>query len=135
MASDKDTKNFRLLFYALIIGLIASLAGTLFRVSLGYIETLRDFLFDKASSSDFISWFWPVLFSIIGVSIALFLVRKFAPEASGSGIHEIEGSLDGVRPMRWKKVLPVKFIASLFSLGSGLLLGREGPTIQIILRT
>ncbi len=32
--------------------------------------------------------------------------------------------------MRWKRVLPIKFIASLFSLGSGLLLGREGPTIQ-----
>ena len=33
--------------------------------------------------------------------------------------------------MRWKRVLPIKFIASLFSLGSGLLLGREGPTIQL----
>lgn len=33
--------------------------------------------------------------------------------------------------MRWKRILPIKFIASLFSLGSGLLLGREGPTIQI----
>jgi len=33
--------------------------------------------------------------------------------------------------MRWKRVLPIKFIASLFSLGSGLLLGREGPAIQL----
>lgn len=32
--------------------------------------------------------------------------------------------------MRWKRVIPIKFFSSLFSLGSGLLLGREGPTIQ-----
>ncbi len=131
MISDKDAKNFRLLFYALLIGLISGLIGTLFRVSLNYIEKFRDVLFDRASSTDFTTWFLPVLFSITGISIALFLVKKYAPETSGSGIHEIEGSLDGIRPMRWKRVLPVKFIASLFSLGSGLLLGREGPTIQL----
>ena len=71
------------------------------------------------------------MFAVIGISVALFIVKKFAPEASGSGVQEIEGALDGIRPMRWKRVLPIKFIASLFSLGSGLLLGREGPTIQI----
>jgi len=126
-----DTDNIWLLFHALIIGLIVGLVGASFRIILTYIETFRDFVFEDAGHYGFLSWLWPVLFAATGISVALYLVRKFAPETAGSGIHEIEASLDEIRPMRWKRVLPVKFIASLFSLGSGLLLGREGPTVQL----
>ena len=128
---EENNKNFKLLFYALLIGIIVGLVGAIFRITLSYIEIFRVNLYENAGNSGFMSWLWPILFAITGISIALYLVRKFAPEASGSGVQEIEGALDGLRPMRWKKVLPIKFIASLFSLGSGLLLGREGPTIQM----
>ena len=128
---EENNKNFKLLFYALLIGIIVGLVGAIFRIILSYIEIFRVNLYENAGNSGFMSWVWPILFAITGISIALYLVRKFAPEASGSGVQEIEGALDGLRPMRWKRVLPIKFIASLFSLGSGLLLGREGPTIQL----
>ncbi|MDG2052878.1 MAG: H(+)/Cl(-) exchange transporter ClcA [Flavobacteriaceae bacterium] len=128
---NENNKNFKLLFYALLIGIIVGLVGAIFRITLSHIEIFRVNLYENAGNSGFISWLWPILFAITGISIALYLVRKFAPEASGSGVQEIEGALDGLRPMRWKRVLPIKFIASLFSLGSGLLLGREGPTIQL----
>ena len=121
---DEHTKHFILLFYALLIGLIAGFVGGFFRITLNYIENLRITLFENIGQSTFYSWLWPILFAIVGISISLFLVRKFAPEASGSGVHEIEGALDDLRPIRWKRVLPIKFIASLFSLGSGMLLGR-----------
>jgi CIC family chloride channel protein len=128
---NENTKNFKLLFYALIIGLMVGLVGAFFRITLSYIESFRITLYENAGNSGLMSWLWPILFAVTGISIALYLVRKFAPETSGSGVQEIEGALDGIRPMRWKRVLPIKFIASLFSLGSGLLLGREGPTIQL----
>jgi len=128
---DADAKDFSLIFFAFIVGAIAGAIGSIFRLTLVYIDVFRDRLYAGTGNSGLISWILPLLFGVIGISTALFLVRKFAPETSGSGVQEIEGALDKIRPLRWKRVLPVKLIASLFSLGSGLLLGREGPTIQI----
>lgn len=126
-----DTKNFKLIYLAVIVGLIVGIVSSIFRIILNYIEVFRTNLYANAGNSGIMSWVWPILFAIIGISISLFLVKKYAPEASGSGVQEIEGTLDGIRPIRWKRVLPIKFFASLLSLGSGLLLGREGPTIQL----
>ncbi len=127
---DATSKDFNLVFYAFIVGLVAGGVGTLFRLTLSYIEQWRTQLYHHAHASN-CGWCIAIVFAIVGVGVALYLVKKFAPEASGSGVQEIEGALDGVRPLRWQRVLPIKFIASLFSLGSGLLLGREGPTIQL----
>ncbi|MBI1223413.1 MAG: H(+)/Cl(-) exchange transporter ClcA [Bacteroidetes bacterium] len=128
---DITKKNFRLLLFALIIGLLAGLSGTIFRLTLEFVEHLRIRLFENAGDSGLMSWIWPLIFAIVGITVSLYLVRRFAPESAGSGVQEIEGALDDKRPVRWKRVIPIKFIASLFSLGSGLLLGREGPTIQL----
>ena len=113
------------------MGIVAGLVGSVFRLTLAYIEDFRDNLYQNADTGGILNWVIPILFAIIGITVSLFLVKRFAPEASGSGVQEIEGALDDIRPLRWKRVIPVKFIASLFSLGSGLLLGREGPTIQL----
>lgn len=128
---EAERNNLRLFFHAFLVGLIAGAVGSVFRLVLANLDTFRDHVFSLAGNAGFMGYVWPVVYSITGIGAALFLVRKFAPETSGSGIQEIEGALDNIRPLRWKRVLPVKFIASLFSLGSGLLLGREGPTIQI----
>lgn len=76
---------------------------------------------------------WPLAFilSALLAMVGYFLVRKFAPEAGGSGIPEIEGALEELRPVRWWRVLPVKFIGGMGTLGAGMVLGREGPTVQI----
>ncbi len=126
-----DVSNYKLLLYALLVGLVTGLLSSLFRMILARLVTLRTIAEIVGLHQFGLDWLWSIFFTFIGVWFSIFLVKKYAPETAGSGIQEIEGALDGLRPIRWRRVLPVKFIASLFSLSSGLLLGREGPTVQI----
>ena len=128
---SKGKESLRLLFWSFLVGVLAGFVGALFRLCLNHIGRFREWLVAWAGSIPYWGWVIPVLFSVLLVSAALFLVRRFAPEAGGSGVQEIEGALEEIRPVRWKRVLPVKFFAGLASLGGGMVLGREGPTIQM----
>jgi CIC family chloride channel protein len=127
----------RLLLWALLVGLLAGLAGSALRWVVERLETAVVALHGpqgRGISLDLLltrSMWGPFLLTALSVAAAIWLVRHVAPEAAGSGVQEIEGALDGVRPLRWRHVLPVKFVGGVLSLGSGMVLGREGPTIQM----
>ena len=126
-----ERRNLPLLFWSLVVGLLAGALGGGFRLVLEFLMRQRDLLWVWASKHHDYSFWLPALFTGLMLTVSLFLVRRFAPETGGSGVQEMEGALDGLRPVRWHRVIPVKFFAGLFSLGGGLVLGREGPTIQM----
>ena len=72
-----------------------------------------------------------VLFGAACVGVATgFLVKK-EPLISGSGIPQVKGELAGaIRPV-WYRVLALKFVGGLMTLGAGLTMGREGPSVQM----
>lgn len=120
-----------LFVWAAVVGGLVGLVGGLFQLTLIAIARWRDGFVATIDSGYVLWWLIPAVFSAVVVSIALFLVRRVAPETGGSGVQEIEGALDDLRPLRWQRVLPIKFLAGLFALSGGLVLGREGPTIQM----
>ena len=65
----------------------------------------------------------------LGAGLAVVLVYRVAPEAAGSGIPHVKAVLYWFRSMRWQAILLVKFIGGVVGIGSGLALGREGPTV------
>lgn len=70
-----------------------------------------------------------ILFALIGTFI-YFLSNK-DPYINGSGIPVIYGMLDNKFQVKSEGTLIRKFIASIVTIGSGLNLGREGPSVQI----
>ena len=116
---------------AFLVGLITGIIAVCFRGLLNFAERWRDNLFDLAHNGYW--WGLPVavLFGAIFAGLGVALVPLFAPEASGSGIPHLKSVLHRLRPLRWKRVLPVKFVGGFLAIGAGLTLGREGPTVQM----
>ncbi len=72
-----------------------------------------------------------VLVCTAAAAVAAALVHRVEPHAEGSGIPRVEAVADGrVRPDRFR-LLPVKYVGGLLAIGSGLALGREGPSVQM----
>jgi len=116
---------------AALVGLGAGLVAALFRLTLTAADSLRNSLITWAQHFPLWGWIFPILFTTAGAVLSVMLVRRYAPEASGSGIPHIEGVMHRLRTLGWKRVLPVKFVAGAMAIGGGLALGREGPTVQM----
>ena len=116
---------------AALVGVCAGTVALLFRIALTSADTLRNKLITGSHRLPVWGWTLPVLFTLSGAGIAFLLTRRFSPEAGGSGIPHLEAVLQRFRKLEWKRVLPVKFFGGILAIGSGLALGREGPTVQM----
>ena len=65
----------------------------------------------------------PLVVAAAAAFLARWLVRRFAPEASGSGVQHIEAVVRGDARVTGAAVLPVKFFGGVLALGAGLALG------------
>ncbi len=115
----------------LVVGALAGLVGTAFHVALDSADSFRESMLRWAHGSPTIGWLAPVLLAAVAAFLARWLVRRYAPEASGSGVQRVEEIVRGDVVSMRAAVLPVKFIGGVLALGTGMALGREGPTVQM----
>ena len=115
-----------------MIGALTGLVGVAFLRGLQIGNRLRLDLVDRLAGLP--TGVGPAVFAAVGGACAAFaawLVCRFSPSAAGSGIPHVETVLRGSGQPNHRLVLPVKFFGGLVALSSGLVLGREGPLVQM----
>lgn len=120
----------RAVLVAAVAGVLTGFVGAGFRAGLAWIEPRHVAVVEWAHSWPWIGWVLPLLIGALGAGIARWMVRP-QPLAAGSGVQHVEAVGRGqAEPAPWM-VVPIKFIGGMLAIGSGLALGREGPTIQM----
>ena len=81
-----------------VVGAAAGLVGAVFRLSLEQADRLRNLLVGWAHGQGPVGLMTLVAACAAGAMLAAWLVRRVAPQASGSGIPHVEAVIDGALP-------------------------------------
>ena len=119
----------KIILQAVMVGLISGLLVVFFKVS---INKLFGFIQNFISQFDLSHklLIFPLITTLGGL-ISGVLVFKFAPETKGSGIPFVKMVMARMGNITRVRTIVVKFLAGVAGIGTGLSLGREGPSVQL----
>jgi len=129
--AEKRGRLLVLALLALIAGAASGLLGAVFRLALERADRFRDSVVAWAHGEALAGLLLIISVAAAATALAAWLVRRFSPDATGSGIPVVEAELQKEQPEAPLRLIPVKFIGGVLAMGAGLALGREGPTIQM----
>ena len=118
---------FPLAILSIVGGACAGLVCGLFRVALDAADRLRLALPAMWGADPLKGLLLMVGCAAAATALSAFLVRRFSPDAAGSGIPHVETVIAAQTPPAPFALVPVKFFGGILAIGSGLALGREGP--------
>ncbi len=126
-----NSRVIRIVSASVLGGVLIGVVGGAFRYLLITSDNLRGSLITWAHGWPHVGWLLPLALGAGGAWLARLLVVKFAPTAEGSGVQRVEAVFSGEAKPASASIVPVKFFGGLIAMGSGLALGREGPTVQM----
>lgn len=125
----KKRLSYKILFISILIGLVTGLVVSLFRLLIPKFMDLIGYLLEFAGDGLINSLVFIGAFLFIGFIVSICASKE--PMISGSGIPQISGKLSNKLSYNPLTCLIYKLIGGILSIGSGLSLGREGPSVQI----
>jgi CIC family chloride channel protein len=126
---DNSDQNSRLnlpFIEAFVVGVVSGLSALVLKYGVEWLGTLR-----VEYSTRYPAQLVLPLFGLVGGLLAGFVVDRIAPEAAGSGIPQVKAALNRIRMTLDLRIAIAKLLGGMLALGSGLFMGREGPTVQL----
>lgn len=116
-------------YRGVLVGLVVGVLVGVFRLLIEEIFTRVRTLYQQSHDNPRLLLMLIVTSLIVAVIVAVLI--KSDPDIKGSGIPHVEGELKGLLHPNWWSVIWRKFIGGVLAISSGLVLGREGPSIQL----
>lgn len=120
----------KLYFLSILIGIITGFVVSMYRLYLNYINHFREKYIELSKNDGKLLLLIWIIFVLTGMLVE-YIGKKY-PRISGSGIPQVKGIILGqLEYKNWFQELLGKFLTGLLGIGTGLSLGREGPSVQL----
>lgn len=111
-----------------LVGLFTGIVVGFFRLIIEKAEFLRtNYMLPLIGSGKL----WLLIMIVMIIAFFVYIMAKWQPLASGSGIPQVKAELRGQLKQPVYRLLIAKFTGAVLAIGAGLSIGREGPSIQL----
>lgn len=118
------------LYRAILVGIITGLIVSVFRWVIDHTMQILNFIYPKMAAQPM--WLVPYVILMIVICLVLgHITKPYLNQLVGSGVPQIEAVFLGENKMPWWAILWRKFVGGLLAICPGLMLGREGPCIEM----